>query len=105
MIPEEIKNTEENILRYRERITNFSKDFELGLFLYLLNKVKWIIILIFILAISLCLLYLRYTPNKYKTSTTIQIDIDNQPEEITGLYNYKQKTNQVLVSSNAAQKI
>jgi hypothetical protein len=64
MISEEIKTTEENILRYRERITNFSKEFELGLFLYLLNKIKWIILLVFAIAISFSLIYLRYTQKK-----------------------------------------
>ena len=47
MIPEDLKKTEENLLRYRDRISNLSKDFEIGLFIYLLGKVKWLILLIF----------------------------------------------------------
>ena len=93
MIPEEIKNTEENILRYRERISNFSKEFELGLFIYLLNKVKWIILLVFTVAISSSIIYLRYTPNKYKTDTTIQLNIKQQNEEFLDIYSYQQQTN------------
>ena len=45
MIPEDMKNAEENILRYKYRISNLSKDFEIGLFIYLLAKVKWIILI------------------------------------------------------------
>ena len=38
MISENVKNNTDNLLRYRERIANFSKEFEIGLFLYLLKK-------------------------------------------------------------------
>ena len=93
MIPEEIKNTEENILRYRERINNFSKEFELGLFLFLLNKVKWIIILLFIISFCSGYLYLRYTPKKFKTNSTIQLNIKKQSEEFLNIYSYQQQTN------------
>ena len=48
MIPEDLKKTEEGLLRYRDRISNLSKDFEIGLFIYLLGKVKWFIILSFL---------------------------------------------------------
>ena len=50
MIPEEIKNTEDNLLRYKERIANFSKEFEIGLFLYLLKKSRLSILLVFIIS-------------------------------------------------------
>jgi capsular polysaccharide biosynthesis protein len=93
MIPEEIKNTEENILRYRERINNFSKEFELGLFIYLLSKVKWIIVLVFLMSLSVSLIYLRYTPNNYKTSTTIQLNIKKQNDDFLDIYSYQQQTN------------
>ena len=38
---EEFKETEKNILRYKENIVDLTTDFDLGLFLYLLNKIKW----------------------------------------------------------------
>ena len=47
MIPEDLKKTEENLIRYRDRISNLSKDFEIGLFIYLLGKVKWLIFCLF----------------------------------------------------------
>ena len=78
MIPEEIKNTEDNLLRYKERIANFSKEFEIGLFLYLLKKSRFSIFLVFIIAASIGYVYLRYTPNLYQTSSTIQINIKDQ---------------------------
>ena len=42
MNPEDFKQTEENFQRYKENLASLSQQFELGLFLYLLNKIKWI---------------------------------------------------------------
>ena len=78
MIPEDLKNAEENILRYKDRISNLSKDFEIGLFIYLLAKVKWIIIITLIGFGIAAFLYLRYTPKMYQTSATVQINIKDQ---------------------------
>ena len=40
MIVEDLKKTEENINHYKDRISNLSKDFEIGLFVYLLGKIN-----------------------------------------------------------------
>ena len=93
MIPEDLKKTEENILRYRDRISNFSKDFEIGLFIYLLGKVKWIILLSFLALFFGAFIYMRYTPKMYETNTTIQINIKEQADEFLDIYSYQQQTN------------
>ena len=93
MIPEDLKNAEENILRYKDRISNLSKDFEIGLFIYLLAKVKWIIIMTLIGFGIGAFLYLRYTPKMYQTSATVQINIKDQPDEFLDIYSYQQQTN------------
>ncbi len=49
MKPEDFKQTEESFQRYKENLTSLSQEFELGLFLYLLNKIKWIIVAIILL--------------------------------------------------------
>ena len=64
MISEDVKNNTDNLLRYRERIANFSKEFEVGLFIYLLRKSRWIILSIILLAIFSANMYLRYTPKR-----------------------------------------
>ena len=46
MAVEDFKGTEDNIQRYKENVANLTQDFELGLFLYLLNKIKWYAIII-----------------------------------------------------------
>ena len=38
MKPEDFKQTEESFQRYKENLTSLSQEFELALFLYLINK-------------------------------------------------------------------
>ena len=46
MESENFKNAEDNFKRYKENVADLTQEFELGLFLYLLNKVKWYALLI-----------------------------------------------------------
>ena len=93
MISEDVKNNTDNLLRYRERIANFSKEFEVGLFIYLLRKSRWIIVLIILASIFCANIYLRYTPEKHRTSSTLQINIKDQADELLDLYSFDQKSN------------
>ena len=93
MIPEDIKSSTDNLQRYRERISNFSKDFEVGLFIYLLRKSTIYFILVFITIFILAFLYLRYTPYTYEASSTLQINIKDQADEILDIYSFQQQTN------------
>jgi len=77
MYNEEISKTNENFTRYKERITNFSSEFELGLFLYIFRKsLVWILLVIF-LSFLTSLLYLRYTVPIYQASLILQISSSN----------------------------
>ena len=93
MSQENFRETEENINRYKENITSLTQDFELGLFFYLINKIKWILVVILTISIICSLIYLRYTPEIYKTSANIQIAIKDQPLEFMGMNNYSSNTN------------
>ena len=46
MLANDLQNKDDNLLRYRERLSNFSKEFEVGLFIYLLRKSLIYILLI-----------------------------------------------------------
>ena len=82
MYNEEISKTNENFARYKERITNFSSEFELGLFLYILRKsLAWIFLIIF-LAFLGSLLYLRYTVPIYQSSLVLQINSSNTARKV-----------------------
>ncbi len=77
MYNEEISKTNENFARYKERITNFSSEFELGLFLYIFRKsLIWILLILFVSFIG-SLLYLRYTVPIYESGLILQINTKN----------------------------
>ncbi len=77
MITQNIENGQENINRYKERISNFSKEFELGLFLYLAGRsILWSAIF-FITFLAAAYLILRYTPNTYESTSVLQIKPEN----------------------------
>ena len=73
METEQFKGAEESLLRYKENVVSLTQDFELGLFLYLLNKIKWYAILILLISISSAFFYLRYTPKTYESSALIPV--------------------------------
>jgi len=93
MSQENFRETEENINRYKENITSLTQDFELGLFLYLVNKIKWILVVVLTISFMCSLIYLRYTPEIYKTQVNIQIAIKDQPLEFMGMNSYSSNTN------------
>ena len=46
MLKENISNTNDSFERYKERLSNFSGEFELGLFLFIARKsIIWIVLL------------------------------------------------------------
>ena len=81
MNQQDFQQTEDNINRYKENITSLAQDFELGLFLYLVNKIKWILVFILIFFFSLSLIYLRYKSEIYKTQAYIQLAVKDEPLE------------------------
>jgi len=86
MKPEDFKQTEESFQRYKENLSSLSQEFELGLFLYLFNKIKWIIVAIILLFTFGAQMYLRYTPEIYKTQALLQVAIKDQPSELSEIY-------------------
>ena len=93
MESDNFKGVEDNFQRYKENVTDLTQEFELGLFLYLLNKIKWYIILIITIASACGFIYLRYTPEIYSTSALIQVSVKDQPSEFNDFYSFKSSTN------------
>ena len=85
MSQQDFQQTEDNINRYRENISSLTQDFELALFLYLLNKIKWIIVCILMISISASFIYLRYKPEIYKSETKIQIEVKDEPLQFVAI--------------------
>ncbi|MBX7053111.1 MAG: polysaccharide biosynthesis tyrosine autokinase [Flavobacteriales bacterium] len=71
-----------SIQEYRDRLANFSNEFDLGLFLYILRRsIVWLFLCL-VVAILLGFIYLRYTPNQYTSRTVIQLAEDDQADKI-----------------------
>lgn len=74
----EIQNNQD----YRDRLTNFSNEFDLGLFLYILRRsVVWLLLCL-LLAIFGAFIYLRYTPLLYRAKTIIQLAENDNANKI-----------------------
>ena len=95
MISEDIQKQNETFERYKERVTNFSNNFEIGLFIYLLKKSFTIYILIFAAAIAFGYLYLRYTDPIYESNLIMQINKKDQAGELLNVYSSFQDNTQL----------
>lgn len=72
---------------YKSRITNFSNEFDLGLFLYILRRsIVWLA-LGMVLTIAAAYLYLRYSPVVYEARSVIQLTENNNSSRILNLDN------------------
>ncbi|MBK6775661.1 MAG: hypothetical protein IPG74_07355 [Flavobacteriales bacterium] len=82
MLSEDISQRNLNFESYRERITNFSNEFELGLFLYIVRRSAiWIAICI-LLAVAAAYLYLRYTANTFESRALLQFEQSNTAQQV-----------------------
>ena len=87
MIQEEISKRNESFERYRERLTNFSSEFEIGLFLYLTRQIWIWLLAIVIVCLSIGFLYIRYTPPIYESSALIQRTKQDNARKILNVKN------------------
>ena len=88
MIQEEISKRNESFERYRERLTNFSSEFEIGLFLYLTRQIWIWVLAIVIVCLSIGFLYIRYTPPIYESSALIQRTKQDNARKILNVKKY-----------------
>jgi len=82
MLKEDISSSGDNFERYRERLTNFSNEFEPALFIAIAGKSILWAILFFSVSLTTAFLYLRYTPKVYESSTILQINNSNNANKI-----------------------
>jgi capsular exopolysaccharide synthesis family protein len=85
MLTDDFSNKNENFERYKERLTNFSQEFELGLFLFIARKNIFWVLLFIAVALSAAFLYLRYTPPVYESNSIIQIKQENNMSKLLEL--------------------
>ncbi len=85
MLSEDISNRNSSFESYKQRITNFSNEFELGLFLYILRRSLLWIILILTTALTSALLYLKYTAPVYESRSIMQLDESNNAKQVLSM--------------------
>ena len=73
MLGEEISQKNQTFSQYKERLSNFSNEFELGLFLFIARKSLLVVMIIFSAAFTLAFLYIRYSPPIYESTAVIQV--------------------------------
>ncbi|MBL7882706.1 MAG: hypothetical protein JNL69_01450, partial [Bacteroidia bacterium] len=95
MLQEGISKTNDNFERYKERLSNFSGEFELGLFLFIARKSIFWVILFFILAFIGAFVYLRYTPPTFESHSIIQIQTSNQANKVLNVENIYETRNEL----------
>lgn len=67
---------------YKERLTNFSHEFDPGLFMLILRKSLGYVFGVLFLSIALAFVYLRYTPEVYEATAVLQLAEDNSGGKI-----------------------
>lgn len=71
-----------NLDSYRERLTNFSNEFDLGLFLFIVKRTLIWIALCVVLALSAAYIYLRYTAPVYESQSVMQLMQTNHAQKV-----------------------
>lgn len=82
MLAEEGGARNSNLDSYRERITNFSNEFDLGLFIYIIKRSLIWIILSILLSFAAAEVYLRYTAPTYESKAIIQLSQHNNARKV-----------------------
>ncbi len=88
MRQEEIGGFNESFERYRDRITNFSNEFEFGLFIHILKRSLPVILSILLICAVGAYLYLRYTIPIFESKTTLQIEKSDQAKMVLKVENF-----------------
>src|SRR6188768_1542615 len=90
---DDVSNRAASLDSYRERITNFSNEFDLGLFLYIFKRSLVWITLCVVLAFAAAQIYLRYTPNTYDSKVVMQLSETNNAQKVLEVNTLMESTN------------
>ncbi len=80
---------------YRERVSKFSSELDLGLIFYIIRRSLWFAIGFFVLCISAAFIYLRYSQPVYQSSAIIQINDNNEATQILQINKFDGGTNKI----------
>lgn len=87
--------SENTIDSYRDRVSKFSNELDLGLVLYIVVRSLWIVLILFALSFATAFVYLRYSQPIFQASSTIQINDDQRTSQILQLNKVDGGTNKI----------
>ncbi|HNU57680.1 MAG TPA: polysaccharide biosynthesis tyrosine autokinase, partial [Flavobacteriales bacterium] len=93
MLNEDVNSTRNvSFESYKERITNFSQEFEIGLFIFILNRSLVWIALVMLTALASAFIYLRYTAPTYEARSVLQLRNNNTAKQILSMNSFGEET-------------
>ncbi|MEO8588241.1 MAG: polysaccharide biosynthesis tyrosine autokinase, partial [Flavobacteriales bacterium] len=98
MLNEDISQRNLSFESYKERITNFSNEFELGLFLFILRRSLLWMMLCLLTAVTSALIYLRYTPSMYSSRTMLQLNESNNAQQVLSMNTFSTEDNNLQIN-------
>jgi len=93
MLNDDVSNQAAQLDSYRDRITNFSNEFDLGLFVYIVKRTLIWIAMCLLLAFGAAYLYLRYTAPTYASSIVLQLGQSNNAQTVLKVNNLIEDNN------------
>lgn len=79
-------NFSDNFQSYKQRLTSFSNNFEIGTIIFLFRKSIPIFLFLLIITIVGAFLYMRYTQPIFETESVIQVNVSNQAQSLLNIY-------------------
>ena len=84
-----------SIDNYRDRVSKFSSELDLGLVLYIVKKSLWFVAVFFAISIGVASIYLRYSQPEYESSTIIQVNENNQASKVLQMTKFDDADNKI----------
>ncbi|MBI3518955.1 MAG: hypothetical protein HY062_06310, partial [Bacteroidetes bacterium] len=84
-----------SIDKYRDRVSKFSSELDLGLVIYIVKRSLWFVLAFFIISLGIAAVYLRYSQPEYQSSTIIQINENNQASEVLQMTKFEGGDNKI----------
>lgn len=84
-----------SIDKYRDRVSKFSSELDLGLVIYIVKRSLWFVVAFFIISLIAAAVYLRYSQPEYQSSTVIQINENNHASEVLQMTKFEGGDNKI----------
>jgi capsular exopolysaccharide synthesis family protein len=81
---------EQNYSEYKERLSNFSNEFDLGLFVHIVRKSMFWILSVLVVCILGAYLYLKYTPPVYRAKVVMQLGQNDNANRILNVAQFSE---------------